>query len=122
LATEGFPTEAQDLGNEFAPCAGTCFADESNHPDLRTLHPCSAHRCVGDYFLASRTMGRDSGVAMRYRLSTLLILAAVLPPLLALLASTSVLTLAVAGWWFLIVFALYISASDARRHSRFRDE
>jgi hypothetical protein len=59
---------------------------------------------------------------MRYRLSTLLILAAVLPPSLALLTYASSMTLAVAGWWFLIAFALYISASDARRHSRFRDD
>jgi hypothetical protein len=59
---------------------------------------------------------------MRYRLSTLLILAAVLPPVLALLTYASSMTLAVVGWWFLIVFALYISASDARRHSRFRDD
>jgi hypothetical protein len=59
---------------------------------------------------------------MRYHLSTLLILAAVLPPALALLTFASSMTLAVAGWWFLIVFALYISASDARRHSRYRDE
>jgi hypothetical protein len=59
---------------------------------------------------------------MRYHLSTLLILAAVLPPALALLTFASSMTLAVAGWWFLIVFALYISVSGARRHSRYRDE
>jgi len=59
---------------------------------------------------------------MRYRLRTLLILLPVGPPVLAMLWSDSSNSLAIAGWFLLIVFALYISMSDARQHSRFRDD
>jgi hypothetical protein len=67
------------------------------------------------------TLGADEPTtirnAMRYRLSTLMILAAVLPPALAMLPSASSVTLGV-----VIVFVLYVSLSDARPHSRDRDE
>jgi hypothetical protein len=59
---------------------------------------------------------------MQYRLRTLLIVLAVAPPALAALWSVSPLSLAVLGWLALIVFALYISMSDARQHSRFSDD
>jgi hypothetical protein len=59
---------------------------------------------------------------MQYRLRTLLILLAIGPMALATLGSYSSVSLAVIGWFTIIVFALYISMTDARQHSRFRDD
>ena len=59
---------------------------------------------------------------MRYRLRTLLIVLAAGPPALATLWSYSSVSLAVMGWFALLLFAVFVGLSDARQHSRFRDE
>jgi hypothetical protein len=59
---------------------------------------------------------------MQFSLRTLLVVLAVAPAVLAALWTDWSMPLAVAGWLALLFFFLHVSLTDARQHSRIRDQ